>query len=96
MPPPYPTPVAVLLETVHDARVSVPVLATPPPFFPVAVVLDWMVHELSVSVPVIAAVKARVRSLSLADCKVTAQEALNAADSTEVRAIVARRHGDTR
>jgi Phosphoenolpyruvate-protein kinase (PTS system EI component in bacteria) len=62
----------------------------------VPVLIGLGVHELSVSIPVVAAVKARVRSLSLADCKATAQEALNAGDSTEVRAIVARRHGDSR
>jgi phosphocarrier protein FPr len=43
-------------------------------------------------VPIVPAVKARVRSLSLAECKETARQALNAAEGAEVRALVARRH----
>jgi phosphoenolpyruvate-protein kinase (PTS system EI component) len=38
------------------------------------------------------AVKARVRSLLLEECKVTARQALDASDGAEVRALVARRH----
>jgi phosphoenolpyruvate-protein kinase (PTS system EI component) len=51
------------------------------------------VDELSADVPLVPAVKARVRSLSLEECRATAREALSAADGTEVRAIVSRRHG---
>jgi phosphocarrier protein FPr len=59
----------------------------------VPVLIGLGIHELSVSVPAIASTKARVRALSLDDCRKTAEEALRAADGTEVRAIVARRHG---
>ncbi len=62
----------------------------------VPVLIGLGIHELSVSVPAVASTKARVRSLSLAECKQTAEEALRAADGTEVRAIVSRRHGDSR
>jgi len=51
------------------------------------------VNELSADVPLVPAVKARVRALSMAECRATALEALDAADGAEVRAIVARRHG---
>jgi multiphosphoryl transfer protein len=66
-------------------------LAGDPQAVPVLVGLG--VDELSVSVPSVPAVKARVRALSLEECRVTAREALDAADGAEVRAIVARRHG---
>jgi phosphocarrier protein FPr len=46
------------------------------------------VDELSVSVPTIPAIKAGVRRLRLADCRRLAQLALDAADATEVRALV--------
>ena len=69
-------------------------LASDPEAVPVLIGLG--IHELSVSVPVLASIKARVRSLSLSDCRKTAEEALGAADGTEVRAIIARRHGDSR
>jgi phosphoenolpyruvate-protein kinase (PTS system EI component) len=59
----------------------------------VPVLIGLGVHELSVSVPIIPAVKARVRSLSLEECRETARMALEAADGAEVRAVVARRHG---
>jgi phosphocarrier protein FPr len=66
-------------------------LAGDPRAIPVLVGLG--VDELSVDVPVVPAVKARVRTLSLAECAATAREALDAADGAEVRAIVERRHG---
>jgi multiphosphoryl transfer protein len=59
----------------------------------VPVLIGLGIHELSVSVPALASTKARVRALSLDDCRKTAEEALRAADGTEVRGIVARRHG---
>jgi multiphosphoryl transfer protein len=58
----------------------------------VPVLIGLGVDELSVAVPIVPAVKARVRSLLLAECKETARQALDAADAAEVRAIVARRH----
>jgi phosphoenolpyruvate-protein kinase (PTS system EI component) len=58
----------------------------------VPVLLGLGVDELSVSVPVLPAVKAQVRTLSLNDCRTTAQLALDAADGAEVRALVAHRH----
>jgi phosphoenolpyruvate-protein kinase (PTS system EI component) len=66
-------------------------LAGDPQAIPVLVGLG--VDELSADIPLVPAVKARVRSLSLADCQATAREALDAGDGAEVRAIVARRHG---
>jgi multiphosphoryl transfer protein len=65
-------------------------LAGEPQAVPVLVGLG--VTELSVSVPVVPAVKARVRTLSLDECRATAQLALDAADGAEVRALVAQRH----
>ncbi len=62
----------------------------------VPVLIGLGIHELSVSVPAVASTKARVRELSLDECRETAAEALRAADGSEVRAIVARRHGDNR
>ena len=62
----------------------------------VPVLIGLGLHELSVSVPAVASIKARVRELSLADCEKTADEALRAGDGAEVRAIIARRHGDSR
>ena len=59
----------------------------------VPVLLGLGVTELSVDIPLVPAVKARVRTLSLEECRVTAREALEAEDGAEVRAIVARRHG---
>ena len=58
----------------------------------VPVLVGLGVDELSVSVPIVPAVKARVRSLVLAECKETARQALDASDGGEVRALVARRH----
>ncbi|MGI9076923.1 MAG: phosphoenolpyruvate--protein phosphotransferase [Gemmatimonadaceae bacterium] len=65
-------------------------LAGDPEAVPVLVGLG--VDELSVSVPIVPAVKARIRTLSLKQCRDTAQQALDAGDGAEVRAIVARRH----
>jgi multiphosphoryl transfer protein len=59
----------------------------------VPVLIGLGVDELSVDVPIIPAVKARVRTLSLKECQATAQKALDASDATEVRAMVAERHG---
>jgi phosphocarrier protein FPr len=59
----------------------------------VPVLLGLGVDELSVDVPIVPAVKARVRTLSLKECRATAREALDASDGAEVRAVVARRHG---
>jgi phosphoenolpyruvate-protein kinase (PTS system EI component) len=58
----------------------------------VPVLIGLGVDELSVAVPIVPAVKARVRSLVLGECRETARQALDAADAAEVRAIVARRH----
>jgi phosphoenolpyruvate-protein kinase (PTS system EI component) len=58
----------------------------------VPVLVGLGVDELSVSVPIVPAVKARVRSLMLTECKETARQALDAGDGAEVRALVARRH----
>ena len=58
----------------------------------VPVLLGLGVHELSVDVPLVPSVKARVRTLSLEECRATALEALEADDGAQVRAIVERRH----
>lgn len=65
-------------------------LAGDPEAVPVLVGLG--VDELSVSVPIVPAVKARVRTLSLEECRITAKQALDAEDGAEVRALVTRRH----
>jgi phosphocarrier protein FPr len=59
----------------------------------IPVLVGLGVDELSVDVPILPAVKARVRGLSLEECRETARAALAAPDGGEVRAIVARRHG---
>ena len=59
----------------------------------VPVLIGLGVDELSVDVPLVPSVKARIRTLSLKDCRTTAQQALDAADAAEVRAMVAERHG---
>lgn len=59
----------------------------------VPVLVGLGVDELSVDVPILPAVKARVRTLSLEECRETARAALAATDGEEVRAIVTRRHG---
>ena len=56
----------------------------------VPVLLGLGVDELSVDLPIVPAVKARVRSLSMTECRTIASEALNADDGAAVRAIVAR------
>jgi phosphoenolpyruvate-protein phosphotransferase len=66
-------------------------LAGDPAAVPVLVGLG--VDELSVDVPIVPSVKARIRTLSLKECKTTAQRALDAADAAEVRAMVSERHG---
>ncbi len=58
----------------------------------VPVLVGLGIDELSVSVPIVPAVKARVRSLLLSECTETARQALDAADGSEVRALVAKRH----
>ncbi|MEP7066603.1 MAG: phosphoenolpyruvate--protein phosphotransferase [Gemmatimonadota bacterium] len=56
----------------------------------VPVLLGLGVDDLSVDIPVVPAVKARVRSLSMLDCRAIARAALDADDGAGVRAIVAR------
>ena len=58
----------------------------------IPVLVGLGIDELSVPVPIVPAVKARVRSLVLSECKETARQALDAADGAEVRTLVARRH----
>ncbi|MHB1071991.1 MAG: phosphoenolpyruvate--protein phosphotransferase [Gemmatimonadaceae bacterium] len=57
------------------------------------VLIGLGVDELSADIPLVPAVKARIRGLSIAECRVTARDVLEAEDGAEVRAIVARRHG---
>ncbi len=59
----------------------------------VPVLIGLGVDELSADVPIIPSVKARVRALSLEECRVTAREALAAGSAEEVRRLVAERHG---
>jgi phosphocarrier protein FPr len=66
-------------------------LAGDPAAVPVLVGLG--VDELSVDVPILPSVKARIRALSLDECRATAQRALEAEDASEVRSIVSERHG---
>jgi phosphocarrier protein FPr len=54
----------------------------------VPILLGLGVHELSVPVPAIPAIKAQIRQLSLSDCQAKARLALDAADASEVRALV--------
>ena len=63
-------------------------LAGDPEAVPVLVGLG--VDDLSVDIPVVPAVKARVRALSMLDCRAIARAALSAEDGAAVRAIVAR------
>ncbi|WP_396214119.1 phosphoenolpyruvate--protein phosphotransferase [Gemmatimonas sp.] len=58
----------------------------------VPILIGLGVDELSADIPLVPAVKARVRSLSLAECRETARLALEAGDGAEVRAIVTQRH----
>jgi phosphocarrier protein FPr len=46
------------------------------------------VTELSVSVPAIPAIKAQIRTLSLAECRRLAQQALAMDTASEVRALI--------
>ena len=55
----------------------------------VPVLIGLGVQELSASVPAIPAIKALVRRLSLADCKLLAQEVIQLGTATEVRARLA-------
>jgi phosphoenolpyruvate-protein phosphotransferase len=66
-------------------------LAGDPVAAPVLVGLG--VDELSVDLPIVPSVKARIRTLSLDECRTTAQRALDAADATEVRSMASERHG---
>ena len=62
----------------------------------VPVLIGLGVDELSADVPIVPAVKARVRTLSLAECQETAKLALGAQDGAEVRRIVEERHAQGR
>ena len=54
----------------------------------VPILLGLGVSELSVSVPAIPAIKAQIRTLSLADCRELAGRALSADSAADVRALV--------
>jgi phosphoenolpyruvate-protein kinase (PTS system EI component) len=56
----------------------------------VPVLVGLGVDDLSVDIPIVPAVKARVRTLSMEDCRAIARKALEADDGAGVRAIVAR------
>lgn len=58
----------------------------------VPVLLGLGVDELSADLAMLPAVKARVRTLSLEECRKTALAALDANDAAEVRAMVSARH----
>lgn len=58
----------------------------------VPVLVGLGVDELSADVPLVPSVKARVRSLSMDECRETARRALDASDAAEVRAMVTERH----
>ena len=74
----------------HKRWVSVcGALAGDPDAVPVLVGLG--VDDLSVDIPIVPAVKARVRALSMLDCRALARAALDVDDATAVRALVARR-----
>ena len=55
----------------------------------VPVLIGLGVDELSVDVPIVPSVKARVRGLSMAECREMAAEAVNAEDGAAVRALEA-------
>jgi phosphocarrier protein FPr len=81
--------VAMAVRAAHAAGRWVGVcggIASDPQAVPVLVGLD--VDELSVSVPAIPAVKAQIRSLSLADCRDLAARALTCDSAASVRALV--------
>lgn len=69
-------------------------LAGDPVAIPVLIGLG--VHELSVPVPALPAVKARIRGLSLSECRATASAAVRAADAAAVRELVSCSHGAAR
>ena len=74
----------------HKRWVSVcGALAGDPDAVPVLVGLG--VDDLSVDIPIVPAVKARVRALSMQECRAIARAALEVDDATAVRALVARR-----
>jgi phosphoenolpyruvate-protein phosphotransferase len=58
----------------------------------VPILVGLGVDELSADIPLVPAVKARVRTLSLAEAQATARLALEAGDGAQVRAIVTQRH----
>jgi phosphoenolpyruvate-protein phosphotransferase len=60
----------------------------------VPILIGLGIDELSVSVPAVPAIKARVRTLSMDECRVTANEAVQLSEPADVRALVARRHGE--
>lgn len=59
----------------------------------VPVLIGLGVDELSADVPIIPAVKARVRGLTIEECRETARLAVASASAQEVRSMVAERHG---
>jgi phosphoenolpyruvate-protein kinase (PTS system EI component) len=71
----------------HDRWVGVcGGMASDPQAVPILIGLG--VNELSVSVPAIPAIKAQIRTLSLADCQKLAQQALTLDTAADVRALV--------
>ena len=62
----------------------------------IPILLGLGVTALSVELALVPAVKARVRSLSLAECRATASLALEAPSAAAVRAMVATRHPEGR
>jgi phosphoenolpyruvate-protein phosphotransferase len=84
--------IARTVEGAHEHKRWVSVcgaLAGDPTAVPVLIGLG--VDELSVDIPVVPAVKARVRALSMEECRAIGREALDVDDGAAVRAIVARR-----
>ncbi len=71
----------------HGRRVGVcGGIASDPQAVPILIGLG--VNELSVSVPAIPAIKAQIRTLSLAECQKLAQQALSLDTAAEVRALL--------
>ena len=64
-------------------------VASPVDITAIPLLIGLGVNELSVSVPSLPLVKARIRELSLADCRTLAQQALAMEDATQVRALLA-------
>ncbi len=54
----------------------------------IPLLLGLGVHELSVSIPTLPLVKAKVRELSMKECRALAQEALTMEDGAQVRALL--------